>query len=271
MLNRLLSGLSVHNKYQKFIKNLVEPFYEMIGNDVVENEHKFKRYSRTIAFNLACRFGHESCLQHTKSKLDDESIHPDMQEAIYSNGLRETDRKSFENVIEKMLNSRNQAERTLLIRALACTQNEEQLNLLLNLTIKDEPRLRLQEKYRIFTAIPNAGTVGAKVAMEFINNHYEKLNDISSSLTRSILNSIAPYVVSDDLSKQLDQLLDFLDSKEVITENQKESVLEIVSATKEWQNKYAKNIEQWLDLNGASTTIISMVVLTFSFVVKIFL
>lgn len=261
----------MHKKYQNFIRDLVEPFYTKIGNEVVENEHKFKRYSRTIAYNLACRFEHESCLKETKSKIEEELLHPDLQEAIYSNGLRDVDKKVYENVINKMLDSKNQAERTLLIRALASTQNEELLPLLLNLGVSNEPKLRLQEKYRIFSAIPNAGAVGAKVAIKFIEENYLKLNNISSSLTSSILNNIAPLISSDEPVKQFNQLLDFLIEKEVITESRKASILQIVNSTKEWQDKYVKDIEEWLDLNGSTVNIISVVVLTFSFVIKLLL
>ncbi|XP_070508501.1 aminopeptidase N-like [Chironomus tepperi] len=271
LLNRLLSGLNVHKKYQNFIKNLVEPFYTNIGSEVVENEHKFKRLSRTIAYNLACRFEHESCLTETKSKIGQEILHPDLQEAIYSNGLRDVESKVYEDVIKMMLESKNQAERTLLIRALASTQNEELLPLLLNLGVSNEPRLRLQERYRIFSAIPNAGAVGAKVAMKFIEENYLKLNNISSSLTSSILGNIAPLISSEEPTKQFNQLVDFLVGKEVITESRKQSVLKIVSSTKEWQDKYVKNIEEWLDQNGSTVHIISAVVLTFSFIVKLLL
>ena len=185
--------------------------------------------------------------------------------------MRDVDKKVYENVVEKMLNSKNQGERTLLIRALASTQNEELFVILLNLGVSNDTKLRLQEKYRIFSAIPNAGAVGAKVAMKFIEENYQKLNNISSSLTSSILNNIAPLISSDEPTKQFNQLLDFLLGKEVISENFKVSALKIVNSTKEWQDKYVKNIEEWLDLNGATVNIISAVVLTFSFVIKLLL
>lgn len=261
----------MHNKYRAFIRNLVEPFYKHIGSDVIENEHKFKRYSRTIAFNLACRFGHESCLQQMKSKIKDEKIHPDLQEVIYSNGLRHASDEKCEEMIEKMLNSKNQAERTLLIRAFASSEEEELLESLLELTVKNDRRLRLQEKYRIFSAIPSSGTVGAKIAMEFIKDYYKEIHKISSSLIRSTINDIAPLISSDRPIKQFNLLLDFLLDKEVINVSDKSSVLKIVEATKKWQEKYAKKIETWLDVNGSTRgSFISTGVLIFMLVINCF-
>jgi aminopeptidase N len=253
LLNRWLSGLGMHAKYQKFVRDLVEPLFDHVGFEIAENEHKFSRYSRRIAINLACQFGHESCLSTTKSKLSDADIHPDMQEAIYSNGLRGADEATYDEVIEKMLNLKNQAQRTLIIRALACAQNEVNLKKLLTLAIdEDEPRVRLQEKYRIFSAWPNAGIVGVKVIIEFVKENYEDINKISPSLVRSILNNAASYVSSDNLATQYTELLDFLKTKNVINDSHKDDYLSAVNATKLWQDKNVRVIEDWLDRNGAA-------------------
>lgn len=264
----------MHNKYQNFIRDLIEPFYKHIGSDVIDNEHKFRRYSRLLAYNIACNFGYESCLNDTKTRLKDEQIHPDLMEVVFANGLKTADEDLYEAAIQKMLSSRNQAERTLLIRALASTQDEDLLESLLELAVSNEARLRLQEKYRIFRSIPNAGAVGAKVAIEFIQDEYEKLSAISPTLIKTIINSIAPLISSTEPTKQFNQLLDFLLTKSLIDETYKSSVLKTVDSTKKWQDKYSKTIEEWLDdqANKSSRAgFISLLVLTFSFAIKIFL
>lgn len=272
LINRWLSGLEMHEKYEKFILQLVEPLYDHIGLDVMENEHKFSRYSRKLAINLACQFGHEKCLEVTKSKLNDAVIHPDMQEAIYSNGLRMADKETYDKVIELMLNSKYQAYRTLLIRALASTQDEALLKKYLNLAIDDhDPRIRLQERYRIFSSWPNAGVVGVKVVMEFLKENLAHVNGISPTLPRSILNNAAALISSDALIAQFTELLDFLITNGVINDSHKTEYLSTVNATKIWQDKNVKLIEEWLDANGATSVIISTTfVLTFSIIVKLF-
>ncbi|KAG5683236.1 hypothetical protein PVAND_012529 [Polypedilum vanderplanki] len=272
LLNRWLSGLNMHAKYQKYIRTLVEPFYTHVGFEIMENEHKFNRYSRRIAINLACQFGHDDCLETTKSKLKDEKIHPDMQEAIYSNGLRGADAETYNKTIEMMLNLENQAQRTLIIRALGCAQNEANLKTFLLLAIKDEPKIRLQEKYRIFSSWTNAGHVGVKVVIDFVKEHYEDISDISSSLVRSILNNAASYISSEELTTQFIDLLDFLKAKNVIDDTHKNDYLNTVNATILWQEKNVKVIEDWLDRNRANSVVISTAVLAlvFSAIIKLF-
>ncbi|CRL06584.1 CLUMA_CG019460, isoform A [Clunio marinus] len=90
LLNRWLEGTSAYPNYQSFVRRIVEPLFIEYGMEVIANEPELNRYARSLAINLACESGIESCLSGTSQRLVDlvengVFIAPDLQKCEHQN------------------------------------------------------------------------------------------------------------------------------------------------------------------------------------------
>lgn len=265
LLNRWLSGTATYENYQAFVRGIVEPLYIKLGVEVVANDTKLDRYGRAIAINLACQAGLETCLNATASKLyqmiyQNEKVHPDLQSAIYCNGLRQANSTVFLQVQNKLLQSQDQAERTLIIGALGCTQNEALLSQFLNLAVIPGEALRLQEKFRVLAAPVNNGELGLRVMMEFIRYNFHAIISVSSTQVNTMLNNIASRVASKEIFDEFKSLLTLLEQFKGIAKANADNYQAIAQANLDWQEKNLEQIDDWL--SGAGSVMISTIVLT---------
>lgn len=258
LLNRwLASSPSVLTNYQKFVQKIVEPLFTKLRVDVIENEPKLDRYARQIAINLACQAGHSACLDQVEAKIQavvagTTTIAPDLQSAIYCNGLRTANQATYDFFIQKMLASEDQAERTLIIAALGCSTSSERLNSLLGMALEANT-VRLQEKFRILTAPLNSGDVALRTLIDFIRANYVAINTIADNQARSMVANLAPRIT---LFTQADftRLLTFLQTNGVLTETQVASYSASVTSNVLWMTRNADEIGNWLVLDDTTTT-----------------
>ena len=283
LLNRWLSGSTAYENYQAFVRRIVEPLYDSLGIEVVASEQKLNRYARSIAINLACQAGLEVCLQETSEKLNEvvasgAQIAPDLQSAIYCNGLRQANSSTYFYLQNKMLQSENQAERTLIIAALGCSQDDLLLTQLLNLAITPGDALRLQEKFRVFAAPINNGALGLRVLMNFLRYNFHAVRAVSATQVNTILNNIAPRISSQEILDEFESLLSFLTENGGISEVSGDNLRTAANSNLKWQEKHLDEIAKWLQgystettTIGAGSLMISTIAITFCAVIKYFL
>lgn len=259
LLNRWLSGTTTYANYQSFVRRIVEPLYKRLGVEVVANEPKLDRYGRNIAINLACQAGLESCLTDSAEKLrqlmtvKDFKISPDLQSAIYCNALRTADSDAFFFLQNKMLSSEDQAERTLIIAALGCSQDETLLKSFLNLAITPGDALRLQEKFRVFAAPANNGELGLRVLMNFVEKNFHAILAVSPSQVSSILSSIAARIASETILTEFKTLLALLKQYGGISATAETNYIATAEGNIDWQKKNLGPIGNYF-INGGTTT-----------------
>lgn len=274
LLNRWLSGTSAYGNYQAFVRKIVEPFYNRLGVEVVENEHKLERYARAIAINLACQAGLEDCLTQSAQKLDQVinsgvKIDPDLQSALYCNGLRQSNSSTFFFLQNKMFKSEDQAERTLIINALGCAQDETLLMQYLNLAIIPGDALRLQEKFRVLVSPVNNGELGLRVMMEFIRYNFHEIIAITPSQVNTMLSNIASRIASQTLYNEFDALLEMLQQYNGIAVGTANTFRSSANANLDWQTANLEAIENFFSDDGTTTATLgagSVVISTFALV-----
>lgn len=272
-LKQWLDGTDTSAKYQRFIQNLVTEVFTQFGMEVIEYEHKFDRYLRSLAIQLACQFKIESCLTGVSSKLMTAlttSISPDLQVAVYQNALRTANAADYRKMIAKMLATEDQGQRSLMIAALGCTSDKNLQQELLNLALRDDQGVRRHEKLRIFTAWTNGGAAGIEGAMEFVKNNFTQIEAIQKGRTGSIISSIASRINNQELFEKYSQFLSNLKNDSKLDAEDESSLLVRANRIISWQRENAKNIEDWLDKNGAQKIFFSPVMILFLIFVKIF-
>lgn len=270
LLNRWLSGSSIYQDYQQFVQTIIEPLFTRLGVDIDVDEPKLDRYARTLAINLACQAGLPSCLNQTSKKFKefvagDAVIAPDLQSAIYCNGLRQGDRTDYEFLLDKMFASKNQGERTLIIAAIGCNQDSDILKEFLDLTVQVKgSKMRLQEKSKILAAPINNGELGLRVLIDFVEKNFEKILEISSPLLNTILTNIASRIASEEIYTKFDTLLSQLESFNATTKSKVETHRVTVNNNLRWQSRNLATIGNWLKNSSggcARSTVVSMIVM----------
>lgn len=252
VLNKWLMGTATYANYQSFVLHIVTPLFDKFGFDVILGEPKLDRFVRQLAINFACTAGHRTCLSSSSQKLDEMftngvEILPDVQGSIYCNGLRKANSSMFSRLREKMLSSVRQAERTLLINALGCVENEDILIEYMSLVINGKaPSLRVQDFSKLLTAPVNSGHVGLRAMLKFVAFNHEKL---SSAQVNTILSSIASRISTETLFNELQTLLTQLKLNNGISDGTQNSFLVAARAGLDWQKKYLKEIGDWLEEN----------------------
>lgn len=258
LLNRwLASSPSALTEYQKFVRNIVEPLFIKLGVEIIANEPKLDRYARQIAINLACQAEHPACLEQVEAKIEavvagTATIAPDLQSAIYCNGLRKTSKETYDFFIQKMLASEDQAERTLIIAALGCSTNSDRLNSLLGLALEPDT-VRLQEKFRILSAPLNSGEVALRTLIDFVRFNHAAINQIADNQVRSIMANLAPRITlftEGDYKRQLTAMR----NNGYLTDANVESYTASIQSNIDWMHKNADEIENWL-VQGEFTTV----------------
>lgn len=252
LLNRWLAGTTIYDSYQKFIRSIVEPSFNRLGVEVIANEPKLDRYARQIAINLACEAKLESCLTQTAQKLaqivtQDIKIAPDLQSVIYCNGLRQASPITFFVLQKKMLQSQNQAERTLIINALGCSQDEYLLYQFLQLINIPGDAFRLQEKLRILAALLNNGDIGLHILIEFMEYNYDSIIALSPGQINSMLSNIASRIATENRLRQFDALVTFLESKSIISGENGVNFKSAARINMDWQTKHLASVSQWFE------------------------
>jgi aminopeptidase N len=272
--NQWLEGTNTSDKYQKFIQSLVTEVFTQFGMEVIDYEHKFDRYLRSLAIQLACQFKIESCLkgvsEKLKSVLANNEISPDLQAAVYQNALRNADAADYRKMIEKLLVTEDQGQRTVMIAALGCTIDKNLQIELLNLALSSDKGIRRQEKLRIFNAWTNGGAAGIEGAMEFVKNNYAEIEKVQKGRADSIISSIASRINNQELYTKYSQFLKNLKDESRLDAEDETYLLERANGIINWQQENAKNIEDWLDTNGVSKVLLAPVMILFLIVVKIF-
>ena len=249
-------GTAAYDNFRAFARRIVEPLYNHYGTDVIPNEHNFDRFARSLAINLACAAGVESCLTDVSEILENvvnnvTVISPDVQLAIYCHGLRQTrndaSSTAFSFLLDVMLRSEYQAERTLIQTALGCAENAERLTEYLELALRPgEARLLLVERLRIFTIAVNSNELGLQVMIDFVRENFEAINEVQQGQSNTILSEIAIRVASVEILEEFETLLTEFEDSELITEDFAVTLRASVNSNFEWQEKFVEQIRNLL-------------------------
>ncbi|CAG0878547.1 unnamed protein product [Darwinula stevensoni] len=114
---------------RSYLSRLAEPILNELGWDVREEEGLIKRLLRSHGIHLACRNGHKGCLEEASKRLKawitnpEESIHPDIEKAIFRYGMMEAgDQKTWDALWTRYLQEENSQKQRRLLYGLGFTR-----------------------------------------------------------------------------------------------------------------------------------------------------
>lgn len=252
LLNRWLASTDVYQNYQTFVRQIVAPLLDHLGFDVRPGEHRMDRFARTNAINLACEAELSSCQTEIAERFHQVmngsiEIAPDLQAAMFCQGLRQGNATHFNFIHTRLRNSNNQAERTVLQLALGCSQDFDSLLTFLRTSFTDE--LRLSEKFRVLVVPQNNGELGLRVIMELIRNNYDDIIDVAAGQVNTMLSSVASRVSSEELFDEFDSLLIHLLDLNRLTEAAVTNFRTTARVNLNWQRVNLAEIREWFRMN----------------------
>ncbi|XP_049529896.1 aminopeptidase N-like [Anopheles darlingi] len=175
-----LHGTEHEHAFLIFMDELIEEVYATLSVDTVNpGETTLYKYLKQLITGWACRIGYKDCLQRSREALRKEystpsagetavPVHPDVRAVVYCHGLQEDTEPEFQAIYMRLMNSRNQAERTDLLKALGCSQNENSLRTLLaTIVLSASPGTNFiylsEERAQLLNAV-TTGTTGVGIA-----------------------------------------------------------------------------------------------------------
>ncbi|XP_058130600.1 aminopeptidase N-like [Anopheles ziemanni] len=168
-----LRGTEHEEAFVAYVDGLISEVYATTPVDTVNtSESTLFKYLRQLITGWGCRIGYRDCLERSREALRKEftpeqgseavQVHPDVRAVVYCYGLQEDVVTEFEAIYQRLIASRNQAERTDLIDALGCSKNPSNIRTMIATilfsALPDTNFVYLsEERGRIFEAIVAGG------------------------------------------------------------------------------------------------------------------
>ncbi|KAH8312883.1 hypothetical protein KR044_013473, partial [Drosophila immigrans] len=257
LFNHYLSGNEHYANFLFYVTELVSEQYDKFGVNDVHGEQHLAKYTRNVVINVACLAGVQSCLSETKAKLEalvdaGTKIEANLQTPVYCNGLKQADDKTFNFVFEKLMNSNDQAERSLLISVLGCALSQSQLQKYVASSIDQTNKLRSQERYMILNSAYSRGEIGLLVAIEFLLANWETYGNLNAGFgginpLYSDIMSMSAFVVNDSQKAKLEELVDAVKGSEFVPDTLQTSVDANINANQEWLSANREPIISWVN------------------------
>uniref|UniRef100_A0A182MEM1 Aminopeptidase n=1 Tax=Anopheles culicifacies TaxID=139723 RepID=A0A182MEM1_9DIPT len=220
--NNKLRGTEHYVHFLVYVNRLLLDIYPtLVIDSVAPEETLLHRYLKQFITTWACRIGHGDCLAKTKQALttahqSNTTVHPDIATAVYCNGLTDASDEEFVWVWEQFKSSRNQAQRTVLIDALACSRNPTQLASFLTAALgsgSEFEAMLSSERTRIVSAVYGASREGVDAVIDYLMVSSAQVAEFVQRLGQSTLNSAVSNIASRTNNRsELDRLNQLLNS-----------------------------------------------------------
>uniref|UniRef100_A0A182NNG8 Aminopeptidase N n=1 Tax=Anopheles dirus TaxID=7168 RepID=A0A182NNG8_9DIPT len=222
--NNRLRGTEGYHDLMVFVDALIENIYSELTIDAVaEGDTLLHKYLVQTISTWACTLGYTDCLAKTSALLTAEAtdttstVHPDIATVTYCYGMRTAGETEFHYLYRKMMDSKNLAERTMLIDALGCSHNKEFLTSLLTTALGNvEINYSADERRRVVQAVYSGSRIGVDALIEFLSDPMmvnEFVSMLSTSTLNSALSAIASRTNNDDEVNKLNALITALGSR----------------------------------------------------------
>uniref|UniRef100_A0A182P448 Aminopeptidase n=1 Tax=Anopheles epiroticus TaxID=199890 RepID=A0A182P448_9DIPT len=216
-----MRGRSDYLLYQLFVDTLIgDVFLTLNVTSVAPDESLLDKYLKQTVSSWACRMAIESCLTATREALEQEvfesePVHPDVQAVVYCYGLRTAPTIAFQYLFGKLLGSDNRGERALLITALGCANDTEQLNSYLITAIGGDLQVNFnnEERLSILSSVL-VSREGVNALIDFLTENYSYVKSLlGANVVFNLIQSIAFNTNTVDEQQMLNELLEQLNSE----------------------------------------------------------
>ena len=138
-LQNMLKGTPVYPTWKAYLSSLLLPAHERLGFDSRAGDTFFDTQLRVVIIDLLCSLNHEACSSKAGSILekwmesgspDEEAetvVSPDYRAAIFCTAIAAGNRQHWDFMKQRLLNAVNANFKIDIVKALACTEDQELL------------------------------------------------------------------------------------------------------------------------------------------------
>ncbi|XP_029713970.1 aminopeptidase N-like [Aedes albopictus] len=179
-LHDRLRGTDQWSWFVFYMITLVDSNYRTLQFGVVNADDTLNdKQLNELILSWTCRLKIFQCSGNAESMFReavraDAGVHPDISPVVYCYGARSAVNDEFVWLYQRMFDSQNEAERSLLINAMGCSQSKEQLDAYLTSSIGagvgSEVNYFDRERLQVVQAVYSASRVGVDALIDFLNN-----------------------------------------------------------------------------------------------------
>lgn len=213
--NNKLRGTEHYPAFLNYVHSMLDSVYITVTvTTVKDDETMLDKYLRQSITTWACRIGTTDCLLKTEDALKqavqtDTPVHPDVSSVVYCYGLYNSGEAEFVWLNNRLHSSKNQAERSLLIDSMGCSQNKEFLKAYLMSSFGSN-NLLSTERTRIVSSVYSTSRAGVDAMIEFLMDETIVDEFIGSLGTGTLNNAIANIAARTNNAAEQQQLEDLL-------------------------------------------------------------
>ncbi|XP_062561763.1 aminopeptidase N-like [Armigeres subalbatus] len=235
-------GTDLQARFEFFVHTLIGNIYLKLNVDSVESDETLKqKYFKQLISTWACQIGYIDCLERTHDTLQAAvegslTIHPDVSTVVYCYGIQHASDEEFQWLYNQLVNSKNEAYRSLVINALGCSRNRDHLNSFLSTSLGSvEINYSDTERPRVVQAVYSNDRYGVDVLIDYFS-YSALVDDLVNQLGQSTLNSAITNIASRTNTEiEFDRLKDLLQTLgSRVSEDVRSAALATVQTNFDW-------------------------------------
>lgn len=242
--------------FKEFVRELVWPAFNKFGVDEISGEHHYDKYTRNEIIKLAGQAELKECLieSHKKLKahlLENATIEPNLEEAIFVAGFKLADDKEFDVVYQKFMDLDEEQKRRALIYYLASSQNEKHIKKLISSSIDMSNKLSSKERGHILEEAYGQSEKSLLLSIEFLRKNWDvygnlKVNEEQSNPLDKDIHKMAEHVLNRRVEKEFLALVEQIKESSHVSKTLESDVRKQIADNYRWLQQHGKPILSWI-------------------------
>lgn len=259
-IGRHIDSSSVHKKFQTYVRLLLTPLYEELGNEPQDGESEGRAHLRSSSKIFLCQAGYKPCIEEAQKAFEVWMLsdHPDEGNPVANQYIcpvfKWGSKKEWEFGLQRVINfpsTRKANERTYLLKTLAgCPIDSWKIQRLLNITVLEEnSNFTDNDIYLIFSML-TGGASGYTTLFHFLERNWDVIKvrfENKPHLWNSLVTSATTVFKTQEGLDMVSDLYSEKQGKFGTAEFVVERALKNIKEETKWSNDNLPVIEKWLD------------------------
>lgn len=259
-IGRHIDSSEVHKKFQTYVRLLLTPLYEELGNEPQEGESDGRAHLRSSSKVFLCQAGYKPCIEEAQAAFGKwmETENPDEGNPVANQyicpvfkwGTKEEWEFGLQRII-KFPATRKANERTYLLKTLAgCPIDSWKIEKLLNITVLEENgNFTDTDVYLIFSML-TGGANGYTTLFNFLEKNWDTIKvrfENKPHLWNSLITSATTVFKTQEGLDMVSELYVERQGEFGTADFVIERALKNIKEETKWSNDNLPVIEKWLD------------------------
>ncbi|CAH0703044.1 unnamed protein product [Spodoptera exigua] len=165
-----------HAAFTSYLRGLMNNVINHLGYDERPNDSTSTILNRIQILNFACNIGHSGCISNSLEKWNNfkennVAVPVNLRRHVYCTGLREGDRSDYDLLFNTYNSSQNTADMVVMLRALACTKDQEALTHYLQQSMHSD-LIRIHDRTNAFSFALQGNLENVQFVIRFLQSNY---------------------------------------------------------------------------------------------------